>query len=160
MQNTIIIFIHVMGAAVAIGAGVFGLLLLLPQSRRREAGNPPDESSLTYLLLERLAPTMFVGILALVFSGVYYLMENYTDQVNLKDGYYNILGIKLIFVLAAFFASAYQTFMLKPDIANLDLQPERRARVPAVLKKMESTGKIALAAVSLAVFMGIYLSRY
>ena len=103
---------------------------------------------------------MFVGILALVFSGVYYLMENYTDQVNLKDGYYNVLGIKLVFVLTAFFASAYQTFMLKPDIANLDLQPERRKRVPATLKKMAATGKIALAAVGLAVFMGIYLARY
>lgn len=159
MQNTIIIFVHILGAALAIGAGVFGLLVLLPLAGKRE-GEPKDETSLAYILMDKLAPTMFVGILALVFSGVYYLMENYTDQVNLKDGYYNVLGIKLVFVLTAFFASAYQTFMLKPDIANLDLQPERRKRVPATLKKMAATGKIALAAVGLAVFMGIYLARY
>lgn len=160
MGNAIIIFIHVMGAAVAVGAGAFGLLFLLPQIRQREKEGALDETSAFYILMDRLAPTMFTAILVLVFSGVYYLMENYTDQVNLRDGYYNILGVKLIFVLAAFFFSAYQTFMLKPDIANLDLQPERRERVPATLKKMETTGKVALAAVTLAVFMGIYLARY
>lgn len=160
MANAIIIFIHVMGAAVAIGAGALALLILLPQARLREKDSAPDETSLTYLLMDRLAPTMFTAILVLVFSGIYYLMENYTDQVNLRDGYYNVLGVKLIFVVAAFFFSAYQTFMLKPDISNIDLQPERRQRVPEVLKKMETTGKAALTAVCLAVFVGIYLARY
>ncbi|QPJ60808.1 MAG: hypothetical protein G3M70_02455 [Candidatus Nitronauta litoralis] len=160
MGNAIIIFVHVMGAAVAIGAGALALFVLLPQARLREKDSTPDETSLTYLLMDRLAPTMFTAILVLVFSGIYYLMENYTDQVNLREGYYNVLGVKLIFVLPAFFFSAYQTFMLKPDISNIDLQPERRKRIPEVLKKMETTGKVAFAAVCLAVFMGIYLARY
>ncbi len=160
MGNAIIIFIHVMGAAVAVGAGAFALLFLLPQARLRDKDQPADETSLAYLLMDRLAPTLFTSMLVLVFTGIYYMMENYTDQVNLRDGYYNVLGIKLIFVLVAFFFSAYQTFMLKPEIANIDLQPQRREKVPAVLKKMETTGKVALTATCLAVFMGIYLARY
>ena len=61
--------------------------------------------------------------LLLVGSGVYYMMENYTEQVNLKEGYYNVLGIKLIFVVVAFLLSLYQTFGLRSKIAHLDLRP-------------------------------------
>ncbi|MFQ5481817.1 MAG: hypothetical protein ACE5ER_03570 [Nitrospinaceae bacterium] len=160
MENTLIIFVHLMAAAVAIGASVHSLLLLAPQVRQREKDSVLDENSVSYLLLDRLAPTVFVAFLVLVGSGIYFMMENYTDQVNLPDGYYTILGIKLIFVVAAFFCSAYQMFMLKPEIANLDLQPEKRGQVPATLQKMATVGKAALAALSLALFMGIYLARY
>jgi len=159
MQNTVILFIHLMAAAVAVGASVFGLLLW-PLARRLEQDQAPDEHSVSYLLMDRLAPTVFVSVLVLVFSGIYYLMENYTDQVNLPDGYYTVFGIKLIFVVAAFFLSAYQTFMLKPEIAHLDLQPEKRGRVAATLNKMHTAARAALGTIALAVFMGIYLARY
>ena len=159
MQNAVIIFIHLSGAALAIGACAFGLLLwprLFPLDRD---GAPPEQAP-AYLVMDRLAPTVFVGVLVLVFSGIYFMMENYTDQVNLPDGYYTVLGIKLLFVVTAFFLSAYQTFLLKPEIAHLDLQPERRERVPAVLNRMHRVGQVLLGSLAGALFMGVYLARY
>ena len=110
--------------------------------------------------MDLLAPTVFTCLLLLIGSGVYYMMENYTEQVNLKDGYYNVLGIKLIFVVVAFLLSLYQTFGLRSKIANLDLRPERREEVRPTLEKMKYLGGLTMGAIVFAVFMGVYLVRY
>lgn len=91
MQNSIIIFIHVAGAAVALGSSFYVLWVLLPRVRKQEQDDALDENSFSYQLIDLLAPTVFASLLVLVGSGVYYMMANYTDQVNLRDGYYNVL---------------------------------------------------------------------
>ena len=160
MTDSIIMFVHLMAAAVAVGGGVFGLVLLWP--RIFSAGDEAvlDEHEASYKVMDLLAPTVFTCLLLLIGSGVYYMMENYTEQVNLKEGYYNVLGIKLIFVVVAFLLSLYQTFGLRSRIAHLDLRPENREQVKPTLEKMKYFGSITLAAIICAVFMGIYLARY
>ncbi|MCF8721309.1 hypothetical protein [Nitrospina gracilis] len=161
MIDSIIIFVHLMSAAVGVGASVYCLYLILPRFDKQEAGQPMDENSITYKLLDVLVPTVFVSVLLLVGSGIYYLMENYTEQVNLKDGYYNILGIKLIFVIAAFFLSVYTTFALRPRISNLDLKPEEaKKEVRPTLDTMRTLSQVTLITIVFAVFMGIYLARF
>ena len=123
MSNSIIIFIHLVGAAVGLGASVF-CLLLWPRLDAMETEKTLDENSITYKIMDLLAPTVFVSVLVLVGTGIYYLMENYTDQVNLKDGYYNILGIKLMFAVVTFFLHAYATVVLRARILPLDPRPE------------------------------------
>jgi hypothetical protein len=110
--------------------------------------------------MEILVPAVFVALLLLVGSGVYYLMENYTEQVNLKEGYYNILGFKLIFVVTAFLVSVYLTFGLRPRIANLDLKPENRKNVRPTLDTMRILSQVVFFSIAFAVFMGIYLTRF
>lgn len=161
MIDSIIIFIHLMSAGVGVGASVYCLYLLLPRFDKQEQDKALDEDSITYKLLDTLVPTVFVAMLMLVGSGIYYLMENYTEQVNLKDGYYNIFGIKLIFVLAAFFLSVYLTFGLRPRISNLDLKPkEARKEVRPTLDTMRLLSQVNLITITFAVFMGIYLARF
>lgn len=159
MSNSIIIFIHLVGAAVGLGASVF-CLLLWPRLDVMEAENPLDENSITYKIMDLLAPTVFVSVLVLVGSGIYYLMENYTDQVNLKDGYYNILGIKLVFVVVTFFLSVYATFGLRARIAHLDLRPENKKLVRPTLDTMKIMNQVTLGTLGFTVFLGIYLARF
>ena len=110
--------------------------------------------------MELLAPTVFACLLALIGTGVYYLLENYTAQMELKPGYYDLFGLKLICVIAAFFLSIYQTFNLQARIANLDLSPENRKFVPKVIEQIKKTTILTLIAFSLAVFFGIWLARH
>ena len=119
-----------------------------------------EEYSISYKSVELLAPTVFVSLLALIGTGVYYLLENYTAQVELKPGYYDLFGVKLICVIAAFFLSIYQTFNLRVRIANLDLSPENRKFVPRTTQQIKKTTMLILVAFSLAVFFGIWLARY
>ena len=160
MHNTIVIFIHLMAAAIAVGGLVVGLLLLLPALEKRPAPNAPEEHTAAYITLEVLMPTVFACMLALVGSGVYYLFSNYTSQYGLDGGYFNLFGIKMVFVAGAFFLSAYQTFGLRSRITNLDLSPENRTQVPATIKKLRSLSRITLALISIALFLGIWLARF
>ncbi len=160
MQNAIIIFIHLLSAAIGVGASAFCLLLLLPKIEKSASHQTLDENSIIYKMMETLAPTIFVCVLLLVGSGVYYLMENYTDQVNLKDGYYNVLGIKLIFAVIAFFLSAYLTFGLRSKIAHLDLRPENKSLVRPTLEKMRLLSQASMWTIGIALFLGVYLARY
>lgn len=160
MTDSIIMFVHLIAAAVAAGSSIFGLVLLWPRIFDSKNNEMLDENSVAYKVIDLLAPTVFTCMLLLVGSGVYYMMENYTEQVNLKEGYYNVLGIKLIFVVVAFLLSLYQTFGLRSKIAHLDLRPENREQVRPTLEKMKYFGGIILGAVVSAIFMGIYLARY
>ncbi len=103
---------------------------------------------------------MFVSLLVLIGSGLYYLMANYTRQVELTPGYYNLFGIKMVFVIAALFLSIYQTFPLRGRISNLDLVPENRKLVPATLRTQRAVSRVLLAVLSMAVFLGIWLARF
>ncbi len=160
MTDTIIMFVHLMAAGVAAGSSIFGLVLLWPRIFDSKKDEMLDEHSAAYKVIDLLAPTVFTCLLLLIGSGIYYMMENYTEQVNLKDGYYNILGIKLIFVVMAFLLSLYQTFGLRSKIAHLDLRPENRVQVRPTLEKMKYLGGITLGAIVFAIFMGIYMARY
>lgn len=160
MTDTIIMFVHLMAAMVAAGGSVFGLVLLWPRIFSTGKDEMLDEHSVPYKIIDLLAPTVLTCLLLLIGSGVYYMMENYTEQVNLKEGYYNILGIKLVFVVVAFLLSLYQTFGLRSKIAHLDLRPENRQWVRPTLEKMKYLGGITMGAIVAAVFMGVYLARY
>ena len=160
MTNNIIIFIHLMAAAIAIGSMVFAAVLLLPSIEKLPRQEGSEEYSLPYKSVERLAPTIFASLLALIGTGIYYLLENYTAQVELKPGYYDLFGIKLICVVAAFFLSTYQTFTLQARISNLDLSPENRKLVPKTIQQIKKTTTLILIAFSLAVFFGVWLARY
>jgi len=116
MQNTFIIFIHLMAAAIGIGSLVFAVLLFLPAINKVSEEEPLRENSIEHKTLELLGPTVFVCLLILIGSGLYYMMENYTRQVDLASGYYNLFGIKILFVAVAFFISIYQTFTLRARI--------------------------------------------
>jgi hypothetical protein len=160
MTNNIIIFIHLAAAGVAIGSLTYTLLLFLPAMQKIPQPKTAEEHSVSYKAFETLAPTVFVCVIVLIGSGVYYLMENYANQVNLKAGYYNLFGFKMIFVIAAFFLSVYSAFSLRARIEHLDLVPENRALVPSVLKKMQKLGVLSLGAIVLAAFCGVWLARF
>ena len=149
-----------MTAAIAIGSMVFTVTLLLPSMEKLPKQNGLEEYSISYKSMELLAPTVFVCLLTLIGTGVYFLLENYTEQVELKAGYYDIFGIKLVFVVVAFFLSIYQTFNLRSRIANLDLSPENRELVTETIQKMKTITKFTLGAFSLAVFFGIWMANF
>jgi len=156
MQNNLIVFIHIFAAGVALGSLVFAALLF---SAKNAAGEAATEQTLRYRAMEVLAPTVFVALLVLVASGIFYLFANYTGQNNFSDSYYNLFGIKMLFAIAAVFLSIYQTFTLKGRISHLDLSPENRERVPATLGQMETVGRIALGVIAAAAFLGVSLAR-
>lgn len=153
-------FIHLMAVAVGVGSSAYCLFLFLPAMVDPRSDKAPDENSLYYKALDILAPTVFTCLLILFASGIFYLMENYTDQVNLKPGYYNLFGIKMASAIIAFFLSAYQTFGLRSRIANLDLRPENRKLVPDVLRKISHLGKLVLGFLVLTLFLGVWLARF
>jgi uncharacterized membrane protein len=160
MTNNIIIFIHLMAAAIAIGSMIFAVVLLLPSMKKLPEHKGLEEHSTSYKSLELLAPTVFACLLALIGTGIYFLLENYTAQVELKPGYYDLFGVKLVCVVAAFFLSIYQTFNLRTRIADLDLSPENRKLVPETIEQMKKITKLTLTAFSLALFFGIWMARY
>ena len=160
MENILIIFIHLMAAAVGTGSLVYSLLVLLPAVEKLPQQKVPEEQSVLYKTLEVLAPTVFVSLLVLVGSGIYYLLVNYTRQVDLTAGYYNIFGVKMVFVVAALFLSIYQTFTLRGKISDLDLRPENRELVPATLDKMRTLSKLTLTAITATVLLGVWLARF
>lgn len=160
MENNLLIFLHLMAAAVGVGSLVFCLFFLLPAAAKLPERNIPVEYSIPYRALDVLAPAILAAILALIGTGVYFLLTNYTRQVDLAPGYYNLFGVKMIFAILALFLSVYQTCTLRPRISDLDLSPESRELVPAVLQKMKTLGQVTLAALSIAVFLGLWLARY
>jgi uncharacterized membrane protein len=160
MDNNILIFIHLMAAAVAVGSLAFCLLALLPSAAKIPEQNIPLEYSVSYKALDILAPTVLASILLLIGTGIYFLLTTYTRQVDLAPGYYNLFGVKMVFVIVALFLSIYQTFTLRPLISDLDLSPENRKGVPAILSKMKILSQVTLATLSIAVFLGIWLARY
>ena len=160
MTNNIIIFVHLMAAAIAMGSMVFIVVLLLPSMEKLPEQKGPEEYSTPYKSVGLLAPTVFACLLALIGTGIYYLLENYTAQVRLKPGYYDLFGIKLICVAVAFFLSIYQTFNLRARIADLDLSPENRKFVPKTVQQIKKTTMLILIAFSLATFFGIWLARF
>lgn len=160
MQNNIIIFVHLIAAGVWVGSSVYCLLLVMPKLGKPGSKEPQDEHSAAYKMMDTLVPTIFVCAAILAASGVYFLMANYTDQVNLKDGYYNLFGAKMVFALIAFGISVYLMFGLRPSIENIDLSPGKRKLIPAVLKKMKTLGRMNLWAVTLTIFLGVWLARF
>jgi high-affinity nickel permease len=160
MENKILIFIHLLAVAVSVGSSAYCLYLFLPAMADPRSNKAPDENSLHYKALDILAPTVFTCLLVLIASGIFYLMENYTDQVNLKPGYYNLFGIKMVSAIIAFFLSAWQTFGLRSRIANLDLRPENRELVPEVLGKMSHLGKLVFGFLVVTLFLGVWLARF
>ncbi|MGV7220303.1 MAG: DUF4149 domain-containing protein [Nitrospinales bacterium] len=155
MQNYIIMFIHVMAAGVCVGSSVYCLFLVIPELLKSE-----DENSTAIKLMDALVPTIFTSVALLAASGIYYLMANYADQVNLKDGYYNLFGVKMIFAVIAFAISAYLMFGLRPTIENIDLTPEKRKNLPIALKKISTFGRMNLWTVTLTIFLGVWLARF
>ena len=149
-----------MAAAIAIGSMVFSVILLLPSIDKVSEQQESEEFSIPYKSVELLTPTIFTCLLILIGTGIYYLLENYTGQVGLKPGYYNLFGLKLICVVVAFFLSIYQTFNLRARIANLDLSPENRKIVPETIQQIKKTTILVLIVFSLAVFFGIWLARF
>ena len=147
-----------MAAVVAIGSSVFSLLISLPATERNQKER--DENSPSYQVLGHLAPTVFASLLVLVGTGVYFLLVNYTSQTGLKPGYYNLFGIKMIFVAGAFFVSMYLAFSLRTQISDLDLNPKNKALVPETLKKMIGLSRMTLALMTIALFLGIWLARF
>ncbi len=147
-----------MAAVIAVGSSVFSLLIYLPAAEKNVKER--DENSLSYKILDHLAPTVFASLLILVGTGIYFLLVNYTAQTGLKPGYYNLFGIKMVFVAGAFFVSMYLTFSLRIQISDLDLNPKNKALVPATLKKMISLSRMTLALMAIALFLGIWLARY
>lgn len=158
MTNVIIVFIHLTAAAVALGSLIYCLFVYLPVVEKGLTER--DENSPSYKILDLLAPTVFASILILIGSGVYFLLENYSAQVGLKPGYYNLFGIKMFFVAAAFFASMYMAFSLRIQISDLDLNPGNKKMVPQTLKKMMGLCRMTLWMMAIALFMGIWLARY
>ena len=98
MQNTILMFIHVMAASAGVGAIVYSILLAAAD--KTQDHNTSPENSQEYKMMDTLAPTILVCVFVLIGTGVLYLLENYTDQVNLKPGYYNVFGMKMLFAFA------------------------------------------------------------
>jgi uncharacterized membrane protein len=160
MENIIIIFIHLMAAGIGMGSLVYCILLLQPAMDKLPQTKTAEEHSFAYKSLEVLSPTVFVSLLVLVGTGIYHLMANYTRQVELAEGYYNLFGVKMLFVIAALFLSIYQTFTLKTKIANLDLVPENREQVPATLNKMRLISRLTLVSLSIAILLGVWLARF
>ena len=158
MQNNFLIFLHLMAAVIAIGGSVYCLLIYLPLSEKDNQER--DENSPSYKILEHLAPTVFASLLVLVGTGIYFLLVNYTAQTGLKPGYYNLFGIKMIFVAVAFFVSMYLTFSLRVQISDLDLNPKNKVLVPETLKKMIGLSRMILMLMTIALFIGIWLARF
>ena len=147
-----------MAAVVAIGSSVFSLLIYLPAAERNQKER--GENSPSYQVLGHLAPTVFASLLVLVGTGVYFLLVNYTSQTGLKPGYYNLFGIKMIFVAGAFFVSMYLAFSLRVQISDLDLNPKNKKLVPETLKKMIGLSRMTLVLMTIALFLGIWLARF
>ena len=160
MQNTILMFIHLMAAAIGVGSIVYGILLLLPAIRKLKGEDRAAENSFELKIMDILAPTVFTCLLTLILTGVYYLLVNYTEQVNLKPGYYNVFGMKMICVVAVFGLSVYQTFGLRSRISDLDLRPENKKRVPQTLDQMTTISQFSLWAIVLAIFFGVWMARF
>ena len=158
MENNFIIFLHLMAAVVAIGSSVYSLLIYLPVAERNHKER--DENSPSYKILDHLAPTVFASLLVLVGTGVYFLLVNYTAQTGLKPGYYNLFGIKMLFVAVAFFISMYLAFSLRVQISDLDLNPKNKALVPGIIKKMIGLSRMTLALMIIALFLGVWLARF
>ena len=160
MQNSLLIFIHLIAVAIAIGSTFFSIFILLPELRKSESLNQPIEDSLELKIMDRLAPTVLGCVFALIITGVYFLLINYTNQVNLRPGYFNIFGLKILFVIVALGLSVYQTFSLRPRILDLDLRPENKKRLPDTLGFMQTLSQLNLWIISFASFFGIFLSRF
>jgi len=160
MENNVLIFIHLMSAGIAVGSLAYCLLFFLPVMEKLPEEKRPEEHRVAYKALEILAPTVLASVLMLIGTGIYYLLTNYTRQVDLAPGYYNLFGVKMVFVVIALFLSVYHTFTLRARIANLDLSPENRERVPATLQKMKSFGQMILTTLTVAFFLGIWLARF
>lgn len=160
MENNILIFIHLMSAGIAVGSLAYCLLFFLPVMEKLPEEKMPEEHRVAYKVQEILAPTVLASVLMLIGTGIYYLLTNYTRQVDLAPGYYNLFGIKMVFVIIALFLSVYHTFTLRARIADLDLSPENREQVPATLQKMKTFGQMILATLTVAFFLGIWLARF
>lgn len=160
MENNVLIFIHLMAAMVAVGSLAYCLLFFLPVMEKLPEQKVPEEHSATYKALEVLAPTVLAAVLILIGTGIYYLLTNYTRQVDLAPGYYNLFGVKMVFVIITLFLSVYHTFTLRARIANLDLSPENRELVPATMQKMKTLGQMILATLTVTSFFGIWLARF
>ena len=147
-----------MAAVIAIGGSIYCLLIYLPLSEKdkKEFG----ENSPSYRIMDHLAPTVFASLLVLIGTGIYFLLVNYTAQTGLKPGYYNLFGLKMIFVAGAFFVSMYSTFSLRVQISDLDLNPKNKVLVPKTLKKMIGLSRMILALMTIALFIGIWLARF
>lgn len=158
MTNVIIIFIHLLAAGVALGSSIYCLKVYLPVVEKNPGDR--DENSPSYKILDLMAPTVFASLLMLIGTGVYYLLENYSAQVGLKPGYYNLFGIKMVFVAGAFFTSMYVTFSLRIHISDLDLSPQNKKLVPQTLKKIIGLSKMTMWLIAIALFLGIWLSRF
>ena len=158
MENNFIIFLHLMAAVVAIGSSIYSLLIYLPVAERNHKER--DENSPSYKILDHLAPTVFASLLVLVGTGVYFLLVNYTAQTGLKPGYYNLFGIKMLFVAVAFFISMYVAFSLRVQISDLDLNPKNIALVPGINKKMIGLSRMTVALMIIALFLGVWLARF
>jgi uncharacterized membrane protein len=158
MTNVIIIFIHLLAAGVALGSSIYCLKVYLPVVEKDQGER--DENSPAYKILDLMAPTVFASLLMLVGTGVYYLLENYSAQVGLKPGYYNLFGIKMVFVAGAFFTSMYVTFSLRIHISDLDLSPQNKKLVPQTLKKIIGLSKMTMWMIAIALFLGIWLARF
>ena len=146
-----------MAAVIAIGSSIYSLLIHLPVAERNHKER--DENSPSYKILDHLAPTVFASLLVSVGTGVYFLLVNYTAQTGLKPGYYNLFGIKMLFVAGAFFISMYLAFSLRVQISDLDLNPKNKALVPVIIKKMIYLSRMTLALLTIAVFLGVWLAR-
>ena len=147
-----------MAAVIAIGGSVYCLLIYLPLLEKDKKKS--DENSPSYKIMEHLAPTVFASLLVLIGTGIYFLLVNYTAQTGLKPGYYNLFGIKMIFVAGAFFTSMYLTFSLRVRISDLDLNPKNKVLVPETLKKIIRLSRMILTLMTIALFIGIWLARF
>ena len=159
MQNIILMFIHLGAASIAFGAIVFVIIIVRPVLKRSQEKIPIEES-VELKLLDLLAATVLACVFVLIITGVYYLLVNYTDQVNLKEGYYNIFGMKMLFVLATLGLSIYQAFGLRAKISDLDLRPENIQKVPSTLNSMVNNCYITIWTLVIAIFFGVFLGRY
>ncbi|PIQ96790.1 MAG: hypothetical protein COV67_07680 [Nitrospinae bacterium CG11_big_fil_rev_8_21_14_0_20_56_8] len=162
MTNLILMFLHLTAAAIGVGSLVYAVFLFLPAMDKIPESLQPgqEERSPQYRALDILGPTVFACVLVLIGTGTYYLLENYTEQAGLKPGYYNLFGVKMLFVIGSFFLSLYIAFPLRQRIANLDLSPENRVHVPVTLARIRSIARLLLGLILMAVFCGIWLVRY
>ena len=96
MTNSIIMFVHLTAAAVAAGGSFFVLILLWPRVGPASKDENQDEHSVSYKIVDLLAPTVFACLLVLIGSGVPIAFGTDSGPAGRFPGYFEHLEFGLM----------------------------------------------------------------
>ena len=157
-QKDILIFIHILALAVALGGSVFNVFIL--PLIIEEKSNQNNKIQIAVRTINLFLPINFGMLIIIVSTGILLLYSQSGKISNVSSPLYlNVFFIKILLVTIIFSIAAYQTLCLRFKIVTMNIDKIKGENPPKQFRLMKTCSIINIILITIVILLGITMSN-